>query len=95
MPQYTTQDEMVIATIFAKAVSTRFVFVTPSQASVWLFGGCGLEEEMSAYLDALATLRGYKCKITGYDRENFLEFITPFIGEVHAPDAANIIEDQF
>lgn len=95
MPQYTTQDEMVIATIFAKAVSTRFVKVSPSQASVWLFGGCALEEEMSDYLDSLAAVMGYKYKVTGYEREGFLKFITPFIGEVHAPDAANIIEDQF
>lgn len=95
MPQYTTQDEMVISTIFAKAVTTSFVFVSPMQANVWLFGGCALEEEMAAYLDALATLRGYKYKVTGYEREAFLKFITPFIGEDHAPDAANIIEDQF
>jgi len=91
----TTLTETAVARAFAQAVSSHAVTVTTMQASIWLFGGCALEPEIDAYLNSIAGVHGYILGESDFNREKFVDFMTPLVGDEVAARAADIVEDQF
>jgi hypothetical protein len=88
-----SQQEADVARAFAQAVSSKAVQVTAMQARIWLFGGCAMDQDVGAYLDSITAIRGYMYKITGYDRDGFIRFMTPIVGDAVAVQAADIVEE--